>query len=69
MMLTVDYLCYENLVDLLVLYVMKMLTDTIDTRSIIESCHEMLMELECIFMLCNMSCEVRNVYVMLAMLM
>ena len=27
-------------------------------RSIIESCHEMLMELECIFMLCNMS---RNV--------
>ena len=50
MMLTVDCLCYEKVVDLLVLYVMKMLIDVMDTRSIIESCHEMLMELECIFM-------------------
>ena len=49
-MLTVDCLCYEKLVDLLVLYAMKMLIDAMYTRSIIESCHEMLMKLECTFM-------------------
>ena len=54
MMLTVDCLYYEKIVDLLVLYAMKILIDVMDTRSIIGSCHEMLMELECIFMLCIM---------------
>ena len=52
MMLTVECLCYEKIIDLLVLYAMKML---------IESCHEMLMELECTFMLCNMSHNVSYV--------
>ena len=61
MMLTVDCLCYEKIVDLLVLYVMKMLIDAMDTRSILESCHEMLMELECIFTLCNMPYNVSYV--------
>ena len=59
----------EVMIDMLVIYAMKMLIDAMYTRSIIESCHEMLMKLEYIFMLCNMSCDVRNVYVRLAMLM
>ena len=67
MMLTVICLCYEKIVDLLVLYAMKMLIDARITRSNIEPCHEMLMELERIFTLCDMPCNVRNVYVMLAM--
>ena len=46
---------------ILVLYVMNMLTDATDTRRIIESCHEMFMQLECNFMLCNMSCNVSHV--------
>ena len=50
MMLTVDCLWYEKIVDLLVLYTMKILIDAMNTRSIIEPCHEMLMELDCIFM-------------------
>ena len=54
-MLTIDCLCYEKIVDLIVLYVRKMLIDVMDIRSIIESCHETLMELKCISMLCNMS--------------
>ena len=58
MMLTIDCLCYEKIVDLLGLYVMKWMIDAMDTRSIIDSCHEMLMELECIFMLCNIPCNV-----------
>ena len=57
----VDCLCCEKIVYLLVLYAMKMLINAMDTRSIIESCHEMLMEMECIFMLCNMSCNVSDV--------
>ena len=61
MMLIVDCLCFEKIVDMLVLYVMKMLIDVMDTRSIIDSCHEMLFVLECIFMLCNMSCNVKYV--------
>ena len=60
-MLTIDYVCYEKIVDLLGLYAMKRMIDAMDTRSIIESCHEMLMELKCIFMLCNMSCNVSYV--------
>ena len=47
--------------DMLVIYAMKMLIDAMDTRSIIESCHEMLMQLECTFMLCNMQCNVSHV--------
>ena len=50
----------EVMNDMLVIYAMKMI-DVMDTRSIIESCHEMLMEMECIFMLCNMSCNVSDV--------
>ena len=46
---------------MLVLYAMKMLIDAMDTRSIIESCHEILMELKCIFMLCKMPCNVSYV--------
>ena len=48
----------EVMNDMLVIYVMKMLIDAMYTCSIIESCHEMLIELGCIFMLCNMSCNV-----------
>ena len=51
----------EVMIDMLVIYAMKMLIDAMYTRSILESCHEMLMELECIFMLCNMSCNVGDV--------
>ena len=56
----------EVINDMLVIYAMKMLIDAMDTRSIIVSCHEMLMQLECTFMLCNMSCNVSHVrcYVM-----
>ena len=48
----------EVMNDMLVMYVMKMLIDVMYTRSIIESCHKMCMKLECIFMLCNLSCNV-----------
>ena len=51
----------EVMNEMLVLYAMNMLIDVMDTRSIIESCHEMFLELECIFMLCNMSCNVSYV--------
>ena len=51
----------EVMNDMLVIYAMKMLIDSMDTRSIIESCHEMLMQLECTFMLCNMPCDVSHV--------
>ena len=40
--------------DMLVMYAMKMLIDVMDTRSIIELCHELFMQLECTFMICNM---------------
>ena len=58
MMLIVDCLCYERIVDLLGPYAMKRMIDALDTRSIIESCREMLIKLECIFILCNMPCKV-----------
>ena len=51
----------EVMNDMLVIYAMKMVIDAKYTRSILESCHEMLMELECIFMLCNMSGNVSHV--------
>ena len=51
----------EVMSDMLVMYAMKMLIDAMDTRRIIESCHEMFMQLECTFMLCNMSCNVSHV--------
>ena len=57
------------MVDLLVLYVMKVMNVDMCTRSMMKLCYEMLMELERIFMFCNMSCNVRNVYVMLVMRM
>ena len=48
----------EVMNEMLVLYAMNMLIDVIDTRRIIESCHEMFMQLEC---LCNMPCNVSHV--------
>ena len=51
----------EVMNDTLVIYAMKMLIDAMDTCSIIESCHEIFMQLECTFMLCNMSCNVSHV--------
>ena len=51
----------EVMNDMLVIYTMKMLIDVIDTRNIIESCHEMFMQLECTFMLCYMPCNVSHV--------
>ena len=45
----------EVMNDMLVIYAMKMLIDAMDTRSIIESCHEIFMQLECTFMLCKIS--------------
>ena len=47
--------------DMLVIYAMKMLIDAMDTRSIIESYHEMFMQLEYTFMLYNMPCNVSHV--------
>ena len=40
----------EVMNDMLVIYAMKMLIDVMDTRSIIESCHEMFMQLGFIFL-------------------
>ena len=57
LVLTVECLCYV-MNEMLVLYAMNMLIDAIDTRRIIESCHEMFMQLEC---LCNMPCNVSHV--------
>ena len=51
----------EVMNDMLVIYGMKMLIDVMNTYSIIESCHEIFMQLECTFILCNMSCNVSHV--------
>ena len=51
----------EVMNEMLVIYVMKMLIDAMNTRRIIESCHEMFIQLECTFMLCNMPCNVGHV--------
>ena len=55
------FMLCEVMNEMLVIYAMKMLIDAMDTRSIIESCHEMFMQLECTFMLCNMSYNVSHV--------
>jgi len=55
-MLTVDFL--KSYGDLLVLYVMKVINVAMCTRSMMKLCYEMLMKLERIFMLCNMTCNV-----------
>ena len=59
----VDYLFMlcEVMNEMFVIYAMKMLIDAMDTRSIIESCYEMSMQLECTFMLCNMPCNISQV--------
>ena len=70
------FMLCEVINDMLVIYAMKMLIDAMYTRSILESCHKVLMELECIFILCNMPCNVgpdmpynvRNAYVRSTML-
>ena len=51
----------EVMNEMSVLYAMNMLIDAKDTRRIIESCHEMFMQLGCTFMLSNMSCNVSHV--------
>ena len=49
------------MVDLLVLYVMIVMNDAMCTRSVMELCYEMFMELERILRLCDMSCNVSYV--------
>ena len=48
------------MVDILVLYAMKVMNVVMYTRIVMELCYEMLMEIECIFILRNMPCNVSN---------
>ena len=55
------FMLCEVMNEMFVIYAIKMLIDAMNTRSIIESCHEMFMQLKCTFMLCNMPFNVSQV--------